>query len=103
MPRSLSWELDTRDGLGLGWRFINSIYPKLLNSASSIIISPEDFFFLQNRNWRLIPAYPEAMVMTRDLSEGVCEGHRALAGVPGQPPQLDLSNLSANINQGLRR
>jgi len=38
-------------------------------------------------------AAPEAMVMTRDLSERVSEGHRALACVPGQPPQLDLSNL----------
>ena len=45
MPRSSSWELDTRAGLGLGWRFINSIYPKLLNTASSIIISPEEDFF----------------------------------------------------------
>ena len=51
----------------------------------------------------LIPTYPEAMVMARDLSKRVCEGHRALAGVPGQPPQLDLSNLPANIKQGLRR
>ena len=41
--------------------------------------------------------------MTRDLSEGVCEGHRALAGVPGQPPELDLSNFPANIKQDLMR
>ena len=46
MPRSSGWERDTRAGLCLGWRFINSIYPKLLNPASSVIISQrKDFFY----------------------------------------------------------
>ena len=43
MPWSSSCEPDTRVGLCLGWRFINSIYPKLLNPTSSIIF-PRGFF-----------------------------------------------------------
>ena len=50
MPQSSGWERDTRAGLCLGWRFINSIYPKLLNPASSIIISKRPFFIKQKLN-----------------------------------------------------
>lgn len=88
MPWSSSCEPDTQAGLCLGWRFINSIYPKLLNPASSIIFSQRTFCIKQKQSWS-DPNIPwsyghDQIIVWESLwvaqSPGWCPGTAATAG-----------------------